>query len=79
MFSQVSESTLHKIRWVLLVGWLLLIVSFFYDPFSSYLTEPDVSWSLFHLYPDYFDPLKCRDHCNDTRRMCCGSTLSVGT
>ena len=61
MFSQVSESTLHRIRWVLLVGWLLLIASFFYDPFSSYLTEPNVSWSLFHLYPDYFDPAKCKE------------------
>ncbi|KST64457.1 4Fe-4S binding protein [Mastigocoleus testarum] len=40
MLSKASEKTMHAIRWVLVIGWTLLIVSLFYDPISQYLTEP---------------------------------------
>ncbi|MEM6611614.1 MAG: hypothetical protein AAF652_05050 [Cyanobacteria bacterium P01_C01_bin.72] len=38
MFSKISERHLHKIRWILTVGWLILIASLFYDPISVRLT-----------------------------------------
>ena len=41
MISQVSEPKMHVIRWVLVVGWLLLIFSLFYDPISHHLSEPN--------------------------------------
>ena len=47
MISQVSESKMHLIRWVLVVGWLLLIFSLFYDPISHHLSDPDNLYSPF--------------------------------
>ncbi len=41
MISQVSEPKMHLIRWVLVVGWLLLIFSLFYDPISHHLSDPN--------------------------------------
>lgn len=40
MLNKVSEKTMHTIRWVLVIGWLLLILSLFYDPITSDLTNP---------------------------------------
>lgn len=40
MLSNFSENKIHKIRWLLTIGWLILIFSLFYDPISSILTEP---------------------------------------
>jgi hypothetical protein len=40
------------VRWVLLIGWLLLILSLFYDPISSGLTTPNNPWSLFSINLD---------------------------
>ena len=40
MISRVSEKTMHSIRWVLVIGWLLLILSLFYDPITHHLTDP---------------------------------------
>ena len=39
MFSQISERHLHITRWILTIGWLILIISLFYDPVSAHLTE----------------------------------------
>ncbi len=47
MISQVSEPKMHVIRWVLVVGWLLLIVSLFYDPISHHLSDPNNLYSPF--------------------------------
>ena len=41
MISQVSETKMHVIRWILVVGWLVLIVSLFYDPISHHLSDPN--------------------------------------
>ena len=41
MISQVSEQKMHLVRWVLVVGWLVLIVSLFYDPISHHLSDPN--------------------------------------
>ncbi|NJL82421.1 MAG: 4Fe-4S binding protein [Chloroflexaceae bacterium] len=41
MFARVSEQRMHLVRWVLIVGWLTLITSLFWDPISKgALTEP---------------------------------------
>ena len=49
MLNQVSEQKAHIIRYVLVVGWLLLILSLFFDPVSQYLTDPNTN---------FFSPLK---------------------
>ncbi|NEO31793.1 MAG: 4Fe-4S binding protein [Symploca sp. SIO3C6] len=41
MFTGVSERNMHLFRWVLIISWLLLIVSLFYDPISTTLTDPN--------------------------------------
>lgn len=67
MLNQVSERTMHRVRWILTIGWLLLIVSLFYDPITVILTEPTSLWSPFQLRPEiYLDPERCvkiRDAC----------------
>lgn len=45
MFNQTSEKAMHSVRWLLTIGWLVLILSFFWDPFSTSLTEPGHPWS----------------------------------
>ena len=39
MLSKVSEKRMHAIRWVLVIGWLVLIFSLFYDPITHHLTN----------------------------------------
>jgi hypothetical protein len=51
MFDRVSERRMHHIRWVVTSGWLLLIVSLFYDPISAWLTSPNTTWSLLRIDP----------------------------
>lgn len=41
MLSKVSEKRMHAVRWVLVIGWLLLIFSLFYDPITHHLTNPN--------------------------------------
>ncbi len=53
MLSQIPESRMHWIRWVLTIGWLVIIASLFYDPWTPALTEPDHAWS----------PLRLSDNC----------------
>ena len=45
MLSQVSEKKMHIVRYVLVIGWLLIIVSLFYDPISAQLTDPNNIYS----------------------------------
>ncbi|MBE9214569.1 4Fe-4S binding protein [Plectonema cf. radiosum LEGE 06105] len=40
MLSKVSEKRMHAVRLVLVIGWLLLIFSLFYDPITHHLTNP---------------------------------------
>ncbi|MBW4515805.1 MAG: calcium-binding protein [Timaviella obliquedivisa GSE-PSE-MK23-08B] len=40
MFSKISERTMHLTRWGFTLGWILLIVSLFYDPISAQWTAP---------------------------------------
>ncbi len=41
MFNQTAEKTMHSVRWILTIAWLILILSLFYDPFSLLVTSPD--------------------------------------
>ncbi|WP_227873325.1 cyclic nucleotide-binding domain-containing protein [Aphanothece sacrum] len=42
---------MHRVRWCLTCGWLLLIFSLFYDPISPLLTDPNSIWSPFKVNP----------------------------
>jgi hypothetical protein len=41
MWQKVSEKQMHYVRWLLAIGWLILIFSMFYDPISHHLTDPN--------------------------------------
>ena len=49
MLSNISEVKIHRLRWALTLGWCLLIISLFYDPLSTQLTEPSNTVSPFRL------------------------------
>jgi len=49
MFARLSERVMHWTRWILTIGWLLLIASLFYDPWTVQLTVPDHPWSPLRL------------------------------
>jgi Cyclic nucleotide-binding domain/4Fe-4S binding domain len=51
-FTKIPESQMHLVRWVLTSGWLLLILSLFYDPISAWFTEPNHAWSPLRLNLD---------------------------
>jgi hypothetical protein len=54
MISQVSETKMHFIRWLLAIGWLMLIFSLFYAPISPWFT------SSIHLdFNNYPNPSTC--------------------
>ncbi|MGG6281391.1 hypothetical protein ACQ4M3_07485 [Leptolyngbya sp. AN03gr2] len=63
---KISEKIMHRVRWGLALGWLLLIVSLFYDPITPRFTQPG-SNSPFALDPNvYTNPdlcVKIRDLC----------------
>ncbi len=59
MLSKFPEKTIHKIRWLLAIGWLLLILSLFYDPVSAILTHPDNSSSPFSLASEVLTYQEC--------------------
>ena len=52
MFAKVSEQTMHRVRWAIASGWLLLIFSLFYDPISPWFTQPHNQLSPLRLHPD---------------------------
>lgn len=52
MFNKVSEKSMHLFRWGLTSCWLIFIVSLFYDPFSTWLTSPETTWSPFRIDPN---------------------------
>jgi hypothetical protein len=41
MMARIPERYMHLTRWALAIGWLILILSMFYDPISAQLTEPN--------------------------------------
>jgi hypothetical protein len=51
MGQQISEKMARRIRWILTMGWLILIGSLFYDPVTAVFTQSDQWASPFHLNP----------------------------
>ena len=51
---QVSEQQMHFVRWVLTTGWMVMILSLFWNPISSHFTNSPNSFYLFR-----FDPNQC--------------------
>ncbi|MEP0917057.1 hypothetical protein NC981_09510 [Leptolyngbya sp. DQ-M1] len=45
MIDALSERVMRKVQWTLTIGWLILIISLFYDPISAQLTAPSSTWS----------------------------------
>ncbi|MGK7954712.1 MAG: cyclic nucleotide-binding domain-containing protein [Crocosphaera sp.] len=52
MLANIPEKVMHRVRWILASGWLVLIFSLFFDPISPWLTSPDTTWSPFKLNLD---------------------------
>jgi hypothetical protein len=67
MLHRLSERNMHAVRWVLTIGWLILIASLFYDPITAVLTDPSNLASPLHINAsNLVDPTKCvkvRDVC----------------
>ncbi len=59
MLDKLPEKQMHKIRWLLVLGWSLLIFSLFYDPISSTLTAPNNLNSPFRLPDEVFTYKGC--------------------
>ena len=45
MLNKVSERKIHIFRYVLVISWILMIISLFYDPISAPLTNPNNIYS----------------------------------
>ncbi len=60
MFSHMHERRMHWIRWIVTCGWLSIVASLFYDPWTSALTKPDHPWS----------PLRLTDVCVRVQGEC---------
>ena len=58
--SRVSETRMHWVRWLLTTGWLLIIASLFFDPFTARFTSADHPWS----------PLRLADKCVAVQGRC---------
>ncbi|MDX2228115.1 MAG: cyclic nucleotide-binding domain-containing protein [Leptolyngbyaceae cyanobacterium bins.349] len=52
--SQIPERQMHRVRWVLTMGWLVMIGSLFWDPIS-----PDLANLAIPVNPFRFDPDQC--------------------
>ncbi|MEM7594643.1 MAG: EF-hand domain-containing protein [Cyanobacteria bacterium P01_A01_bin.83] len=52
MLTRIGERQMHLVRWILTTGWLLLIVSLFFDPVSSWFTEPGNTMSPLKIDPE---------------------------
>lgn len=61
MLHKVPEKTMHYVRWLLTIGWLILIASLFYDPITLAWTQPDNMASPFRIKPDQC--IKIREAC----------------
>ncbi len=51
---------MHAVRWVLTTGWVVIIASLLYDPFTPRFTAPDHPWS----------PLRISDTCVQVQGTC---------
>ncbi len=75
MFAQLPERQMHWVRWILTSGWLLLIASLLYDPWTVALTQPDHPWSPFRLTGEC---VKVQGQCVVQEPYALGATLFWG-
>ena len=75
MFAQLPERQMHRVRWVVTIGWLLLIASLFYDPWTVAFTQPDHPWSPFRLTGEC---VKVQGQCVVQEPYALGATLFWG-
>jgi hypothetical protein len=52
MFAQIPERSMHYLRWVVTIAWLILIFSLFFDPISAKLTDSNNLSSPLRVDPD---------------------------
>lgn len=52
---------MHRVRWLLTIGWLVLIASLFYDPITPLFTQADNLTSPFRVDPEAC--IKIREEC----------------
>ena len=76
LFDKLSEQQLHRVRFLLTIGWLLLIASLFYDPFSLWLTDPANTLSPFHIKANVC--VKLQGHCVKATPYALGRTDFLG-
>lgn len=73
--SRLSEMRMHGVRWLLTTGWLLIIGSLFFDPFTARFTSEEHPWSPLRL------PLSCvevQDRCLVEAPYPLGTTIFWG-
>ncbi len=59
MLNKFPEKQMHLVRWLLAIGWLVVIFSLFYDPITPLLTDPNNLGSPFRLKPDLISDANC--------------------
>ena len=74
-FAQIPERRMHLIRWILTIGWLGIIASLFYDPWTAVLTEPNHPWSPLRLPSEC---IKVQGQCLVEQPYPLGTTLFWG-
>lgn len=75
MTAHLPERQMHQVRWVLTIGWLLVIASLFYDPWTVNLTQPDHPWSPLRLTSDC---VQVQGQCIEEQPYPIGATLFWG-
>jgi hypothetical protein len=80
MFQKASEKQMHYVRWLLAIGWLILIFSMFYDPISHHLTDPNDPYMLLSPFriKKELGCVKFQDICNDLAPYALGARIFWG-
>ena len=76
MLANIPEKVMHRVRFGLACGWLILIFSLFYDPISPLLTHFNAYWSPFKLNLDTC--VKVQGTCLEEQPYGLGSSLFWG-
>lgn len=76
MLSRIPERLMRSIRSILLGGWLLLILSLFYDPISSLLTDPSNLDSPFRI--TQIACFQFQDECSEMQMYPLGARIFWG-
>jgi len=75
VLNNVSEKKMHTVRLALAIGWLVLIVSLFYDPISHHLTDPNNLLSPFRDDPNC---IRVQGKCLETESYPMGTRIFWG-